>query len=332
MKREFYKERASTLILVTVFMVALMAFASLSIDVGNVLTQRRYIHEAADAAAIAAVPDWATGSSASQVILVGSAFGQTNSLKQTEILSITPGTWNATSKTFTPNASAFGNNAVPAVQVIAQRNIATPFLRALTLGAQTAMSPKVESIAVAARATAAAGVLPWAACSALGAAPAKCTVITIKNGGTCDGSGNFGALNLVLGGGSGGGSSTYRNNIANGYQGIVRVGDTYHTEPGNMVGPTRQGLLDRLNGAPTYQCDATSALPNNKRLAIIPITTDLGNGSSPVTILGFWTVALGDPKGGGAVDVTFLEVFNGTEVDPTAPPVVGQLNGTALVR
>ena len=332
MIKKFSREHGGTLVLVAVFMVALMAFASLSIDVGNVLTHRRYIHEATDAAAIAAVPDWATGSSASQVISVGSTFAQTNSLKQTEILSITPGTWNATSSTFSPNVSVFGNNAVPAVQVIAQRSVATPFLRALTLGAQTAMSPKVESIAVVARASAAAGVMPWAACSALGAAPAKCTVITIKNGGTCDGSGNFGSLNLVLGGGSGGGASTYKNNIVNGYGGIVRVGEIYQTEPGNMVGPTKSGLQDRVDGLPPYICSATSDPPNNKRLAIIPVTSDLGNGSSPVTILGFWTVALGDPQGGGAVDVTFLEVFNGTEVDPTAPPVIGQLNGIALVK
>jgi hypothetical protein len=58
----------------------------------------------------------------------------------------------------------------------------------------------------------------------------------------------------------------------------------------------------------------------------------LGNGSSPVTILGFYVVALSDPKGGGNVEVTFLEAFGGTEVDPTQPPSPGLLNGLGLVK
>jgi hypothetical protein len=244
---------------------------------------------------------------------------------------VIPGVWQAPSKTFVPNATVFTTNAVPAVQVIARRSVSTPFWRVLSFGGQTAMSPRVESIAIAGRANAVAAAMPWAACNALGT-PSKCTVITIKNGGVCDGSGNFGALNLVAGGGSGGGASTYGDNVLNGYQGIVRVGDQFMTEPGNMVGPTKKSLADRVAGLPPYVCSATSAPPNNKRMAIIPVTTDLGNGSSPVTITGFWTVALGDPNGKGEVDVTFIEIFSGTEVDPTAPPVVGAPNGVALVK
>ena len=52
-------ERGGTLILVTVFMIALFAFSALSIDVGNVLVQRARIQEASDSAALAAVVTWA---------------------------------------------------------------------------------------------------------------------------------------------------------------------------------------------------------------------------------------------------------------------------------
>jgi Flp pilus assembly protein TadG len=331
MIKKLREEQGSALVLLAIFIIALMGFAAISIDVGNVYTHRRYMNEAADAAALAAVPDWATGRSAAQVVTIGTQFAQANGLKTNEIVSVIPGVWNASAKTFVPNVSVFKANAVPAVQVIARRSVSTPFWRVLSFGGQTAMSPRVESIAIAGRANAVAAALPWAACNALGT-PAKCTVITIKNGGVCDGSGNFGALNLVAGGGSGGGASTYEENILNGYQGIVRVGDTFQTKTGNMAGPTKKALEDRVAGLPRYVCSATSGPPNNKRMAIIPVTTDLGNGSSPVTIMGFWTVALGDPNGKGEVDVTFIEVFSGTEVDPTAPPVVGQPNGVALVK
>jgi hypothetical protein len=100
-----------------------------------------------------------------------------------------------------------------------------------------------------------------------------------------------------------------------------------------MVGPTKDGLKTRLAGVPPYTCSAASKLPTNARLAILPYTTALGSGASdPVTVIGFYVFALGDPDNKGQVDVTYLEAFGGTEVDPTAPPTPGLLNGTALVK
>jgi hypothetical protein len=133
------------------------------------------------------------------------------------------------------------------------------------------------------------------------------------------------------------GASTYRDNIINGYQGIVHVGDIIDTETGNMTGPTSQGLhtrlIDRNTGSllPSYNCTATSRPPNNKRYAIVPVTGDLGGGRSSVEVVDFWVVALHDPDGGN-VDATFLKVYDGAEADPTKPPADGYLNATALVQ
>ena len=49
------RQSGSTLVLVTFFMAALFAFASLSIDVSNVYSLQRKAQSATDAAALAAV-------------------------------------------------------------------------------------------------------------------------------------------------------------------------------------------------------------------------------------------------------------------------------------
>ena len=61
-------------VILVVFMVAIFGFAGLSLDVGNTLLQRKKIHEGTDAAAIAAVRDWADGQSSSAVIALGESF------------------------------------------------------------------------------------------------------------------------------------------------------------------------------------------------------------------------------------------------------------------
>jgi hypothetical protein len=334
----FSKKQGGTLVLVAVFMTALMAFASLSIDLGNVLTQRRYIHEATDAAAIAAVPDWARGFGAQTVVQVGTVFGQTNGLAATEILSITPGSWNASSSVFTPANPVFGTNSVPAVRVVAQRNVNTPFLRVLTLGAQTTMSPKVESIAVVARATSVSRAAPWAVCDTF--TPVRCMQFTLqfKNGGetnACSSSGplqgNFGALDLSKGGNTG---REFRDVIAEGYNGVLRVGQTVQTKTGVSAGQVRDGLNTRIAGAPPYDCTATSAPPNNGRLAVIPVVHSLDlNGAKNVPIMKFYVMVIDDYSNNGkTVTARFLDTYIGQEVDPSAPPSPGELGGIGLVK
>jgi len=87
--------------------------------------------------------------------------------------------------------------------------------------------------------------------------------------------GNFGAIAL-----GGTGASNYRSNIAYGYPGIVRLGDILETEPGNMVGPTLQGVIELIAQDPSASTRrdssghwvVTSGLyPLNESPRIVPI-------------------------------------------------------------
>ena len=320
------KERANALIIVVVFMVALFAFCALSVDVGNAYVQRTHIQEAGDAAALAAVRDWAVQLPAATASQTARNFAAANGVMSNEVQSVRVGSWNATSHTFTAKDSLTSSD-VPAVEVTMQRTVNMAFASVVGLNA---MAPRTVSIAVAARAMAVAQALPWGVCSnALTVLPSKCDTVIAKNGNDCASSGNYGALAL-----GGTGSSVYRRNIVTGYQGVLYVGQYVNTEPGNMVGPTTQGLRERLDDEPPYDCTATSPPPTYPRLAVLPVISDMpGSGrSQPVQIIGFWTVALNNPAGGGEVTVQFVEVFNGTRVDPSMPPIIGQPNGVILVK
>lgn len=105
--------------------------------------------------------------------------------------------------------------------------------------------------------------------------------------------GNFGAVAL-----GGNGASNYRSNIINGYSGTVRVGDVLTTEPGNMVGPTRQGVDGLIaqdpdahivrNGSGNWEV-VSGRFPINESPRIVPIPmysvfTAPGNGRSTFTV------------------------------------------------
>ncbi len=55
--------------------------------------------------------------------------------------------------------------------------------------------------------------------------------------------GNFGILAL-----GGPGAKTYEENLRNGYQAEIKVGDVINTESGNIAGKTRDAIQDRVNG------------------------------------------------------------------------------------
>jgi Flp pilus assembly protein TadG len=94
--------------------------------------------------------------------------------------------------------------------------------------------------------------------------------------------GNYGALSFS---GSNEGASQYEQYLASGYPSTLTVGESILTKPGNMVGPTDQGLNQRIQSDPTstYQ----TALPSSPRVLYVPVITQPGNGRSTVQIVGF---------------------------------------------
>lgn len=105
--------------------------------------------------------------------------------------------------------------------------------------------------------------------------------------------GNFGALRL-----GGNGADNYRNNVKNGYHGILKIGDRVYTEPGNMSGPTYDGVKYRLNLAEWHAPDQWNY--NNSRIVVVPVIDSLNvSGTDQVTIVGFAAFYLEGCEGKG---------------------------------
>ena len=94
-----------------------------------------------------------------------------------------------------------------------------------------------------------------------------------------EGAGNFGILAL-----GDPGADTVRENIKEGYEGYLEIGDLVDTEPGFVSGPVRDGIEHLLD-----ECDeeCEEDYSDCPRLLVIPIIDRLPDGKDEVEILGF---------------------------------------------
>jgi hypothetical protein len=330
-------QRGSTLVLVTVFIVALFAFAALSIDVGNVLVERNRLQEAGDAAALAAVVDWATNAAASVVVQRAKDFDRANGVKTNEA-SVRVGTWDNANKTFIAR-DPLDSTDTPAVEVVNRR--AVPLRFAGVVG-MSGMSPRTVSVAIASEAGCIKGVLPLAVCVDTNVV-AQCDTMTLHftnlDPGTnsCSAGAsapNFGALDLSPE--PGGGTAQFRDYVINGYTGTVCVGDCVNLKTGNLGANPANAVQQRVAGLPPYNCtvNPASAAPDNKRTAVIPKVASL-NGTGCVKVEGFYVVVLDDPEDKGGqrvVEAKFVKILGGTKVNPDNPCNAGDVCGIALVK
>jgi len=146
-------------------------------------------------------------------------------------------------------------------------------------------------------------------------------------------SGNYGLLDL----GGGEGCNAYRDNIVSGAD--VTVNSLVPSEPGNCVGPTEQGLEDRLNAC-SAECESFEQVfladgdgwrfasdicnpweeegQGSTRLVLVPVISDADAGKSEVEVLRLALVFLTNDandnicKTGNACDVTgiFVKAFD----------------------
>jgi hypothetical protein len=147
-------------------------------------------------------------------------------------------------------------------------------------------------------------------------------------------SGHFFALAL-----DGTGGSVYRDTIIGGSQVPVRIGDAVPLEPGNMVGPTRQGTQELIDGDPHSAWNAEINLPesslyqadegawlNSPRVIRIPIydpEAALNQGRSEMVIAGFagfWIESFGNQ---GTVIGRYIQLPALGEAGPVGGPVSG---------
>jgi Putative Flp pilus-assembly TadE/G-like len=147
-------------------------------------------------------------------------------------------------------------------------------------------------------------------------------------GGNMVAPGNYESLSLSHAGGA-----MYEQNIINGYQGTINVGDWLTTETGNLVGPTRSGFDTRLSSAPSGGTDTNHPL-NDPQVIEVPIVDFSGiNGNSQVPVLGFAELWVDHVDGNGTITAEFITQVASEQApssDPSSQTLYGSLTPILL--
>ncbi len=280
--RRLRQESGQALVLASAAMVLILAMAAMAIDVGMFLQERRDLQNAADAAALAGAADL-PGSPVSAVDHATS-WAEQNGIGAGELEGVTVGTTYVTDDTIT-------------VQV--KRDVPWLFARVLGRGSDTM---RADATARVGSPSVLFGVMPWSLLESARATATYGDEVTLKYSAGGGGGGQFGLLDL----GGGTGCDGYRENVLGGVD--VTLGSQVPTETGNCVGPTEQGLEDRLNAC-TPECDTfeevftqvegvwhfSSSMCNpwepggegSTRVVIIPVISDPDAGKEYVTVNSF---------------------------------------------
>jgi len=255
------REQGFVLVMVAFFLVALLGFAALAVDIGVLYGAKTSAQEVADAAALAGAFTFINNPTAPQ-----------------------PATANSHALQFALNNSVMGQPITAAdvsistdvvaqkVTVIVSTTQNTYFARAI--GINTANIANVTGVAEAAKySTGSACVKPWFIPNTAFSASDACTACTagekLISGGevtafaqskigqefivksqdphSAIGSGQFYAIQLP----DSGGGNDYRTNIGTCSNAYVRCGNSYSVETGNLVGPTKQGVTDLVGSPPS---------------------------------------------------------------------------------
>lgn len=216
--------RGQVLALTALLLAVLVAMGALALDVGRAQMERRVLAKAADAAALAGV----------QRLPSDPVGAQQEALRYASL--------NAPGRA----ADAVVSADLSAITVTTRSPSFRLYLGAL-LG-QDALSLQKRATAAVRSVVEADSVMPWGLRESARQRATYGSVVTLKYDSQDASRGDFGALAI-----GGSGASNYRENIVNGAR--VRVGSVYQVETGNMIGPTRQGMTERLS-ATDPACDS----------------------------------------------------------------------------
>lgn len=326
-------ERGQATILMTLLLVALIGAAALSVDIGRGALAQFRMQAATDAAALAGAT--ALPANPGTAVTLAQQYADTNGAPASTV-SVSPDareiTVRAAQTLPTVLAPVLGILGIPVAVVSHARSDAYPACAGAACqpsysvppgggdsapscpqvyinggyqcvppgGDQFGLAPLYADISVVG-ADFASGGCAWSA--------AGCAEYELKSGtdGGGDGS-NRGALSL-----SGNGASDFENDLADGYQGALHIGDTLTTKPGVMQGPTDGGM------------QALCASDGQAPFVIVPLTATPGNGRQTLQVLGFAAVALQCPgNGDGSIFGRFVAA-----VLPTLGTVVGTVDPSA---
>jgi Flp pilus assembly protein TadG len=299
-------ERGVVIIWIAFFMLFMLGFVALGIDVAKLMATRTELQNAADAAALA-------GASA-----VNSQTG--NVMADSAV---------ARAQETAVKNKAFVNEPLP-VQLLAadvsfptNRQVKVVVRRDATAGGavvtHVAQVLGIRSLAITATAVAEASpaseqcerLVPMGAIPPPGQAGflVGCSnVYSLKLGAGSGTTGNYQALDFpgcdegTCAGYSPTGANTYRCLLASGYSCCVKIGQTIQTEPGNMTGPTRQGLQDRWDADNDRRSNIcySAYTGNRNRIVNVPVIQSLGNGRTDVKVIGFAAFFLRTRPTGGS--------------------------------
>ncbi len=220
-------EEGQVLVVTALGLAALLGFAALAIDVGFFMWERRALQNAADASALAGVMELPNSPTAA--VAMANDYAVRNGVGDrgwvVESINVSADATTITVSVAHPNA---------------------PFVLGRVMG--------LLGVNVRARATAAinspyrlSNVMPWMLKRSVYEAASNGDLVILKYDARNPEQGNFGPLAI-----GGRGAAAYRRNIEEGA--VVELQGEYDTEPGNMVGPTEQGLRRRLSET-DMECD-----------------------------------------------------------------------------
>jgi hypothetical protein len=289
------------MVITTMTLVVIFGAMSLVFDVGNIYFKYVALRVACDSAALAGATFLPSQVSAAKD--AANTFALTNGMTSSEVQSITV--------------------ASDDLSITVNGTRSVPSLFAAVLGIKQFLLSANATAAAQPAGTAVSGTIPvglqYTTPYSLG------QTITMHSGGS--GPGNWGGLAL---GGTGG--TVFRDNLVNGYQGQLSIGDQVASEPGAKVGPTDQGIATRvadgLLADPAGTWDAHSLA--DPRVVLVPLVDWSGcNGSCTVPIKGFAQVWIT-----GAAGADILGIFVGQAVNGSASPGAPQAGAfhVALVK
>lgn len=291
MSKLLKSNKGTTFVFFALVLVVIVAFASLSVDIGVIAFEKAKLSNTVDAAALAGAQELVTDVLNTKNVVNDYIAKNNSGLKETTIIV---------------------SESERYVKVTSSKNVKNYFANVFGNSSQDVTSiakAQVENISA------------LSGCRPIAVVKQTFTygnLYVLKEGASDGYSGNYAAIAL---GGSGG--SVYESNLLNGYSGTIRIGDAIPTETGVIAKKTSDSiatLVSRCNHTPP--CTYTYYNKNCSRIIFIPVVDTLYvSGKKYIKVLGFATFFLeGAVNSGGHTDIIgrFITYQAEGETSPTA--------------
>lgn len=260
LQRQRKSEKGVVMVIAALLLVTLLVITALVVDVGQLYTAQARLQTAADAAALAGANTLFTTKSTAQATADAKTYVSSNlsdAYNYSDVSDIPNGT-------FTVNLN---------------QNVKFYFAPVIGISESTV---RASATATASTVVATNNVVPWGVEQQVFVYGQEYQLKYGAGDKPAQG-GNYGALAL-----GGNGASRYRDNIKFGYTGQIHIDDTLTTEPGNMAGPTDQGVTYRKSLC-THGCSFSTQIEANcPRVVVTPVIDKIPDGGRGTTkVVGF---------------------------------------------